>query len=204
MVNYSAWETEPPEISFLKRVCYHESGHAVIQYLLGLKSTGIIIDPVKKYGKCSHDHRPNIGVEIPSWRIPEVEREVLHLAGGTAAEWVLTGVKECDRQSADYRYSVEMLTPICENEEEIDAYVALLLVRAKNLLSKTENWKAVVELADALIVRTDNDSAQDRSVEEDLPPEHPETGRGFREMTGEDVEATIRYAFNKDANTYDN
>jgi len=204
----SPWQTEPPEISFLKRLCVHESSHAVVQFLLGRESKGITIDPVKKYGKCSGDWRPDIGSQVRSLYISEIERRVLEFCAGTAGEAILTGstgVSELDRQSADYHYSVEMLTPICENEEEINAYVALLLVRAQNLLNRSESWTAVVELANALILHTENDDNQDRcAMEYPSPENYLESGRGFRKMTGDEVEETIRYSLNKDEHSYDN
>ena len=151
------------------------------EYLLGYKLTGIKSFLFRKYGQCSHDGRPDIRAEIHSWRIFEIERKVLEFCGGVAAEWVLTGIKQWDYESWDYRHSVELLTPICEDEEEIAAYIELMLVGAKNLLNKDRDWKAVKELATALVWLTDNDGNQARS-KEDLPPEHVECGRGLREM----------------------
>lgn len=202
-----AWQTEEPEITFLKRVCFHESSHALIQYLRGYKLTGITINPVERYGKCSHDWRPDIGLEIQSWRISEIEMDVLEFCAGAVGEAILTGTtgfKEWDHQSADYRHAVEVLTPICEDEEEIATYLELMWARCETVLSRPENWKAVVELTTALIWRTENDDKQERSEEDVSSENYPETGRGYREMAGSEIEEIIRYAFNKDAHTYDN
>jgi len=205
MCNSHAWDTEKPEISFLKRACFHESGHGVTQYLLGCELTGIKVNPVNKSGKCSRDCRPYIGLEIPSLRIAEIEREVLIFCGGAAAEWILTGVQDWDHQSSDYRHAVDILTPICEDEEEISAYIELMLVRARNFLNTPQHWRATVDLANSLIWLNDNDESWCENDAEGLALDDCcESGRGLREMSGSEVEAVIRYALDKDKNTYDN
>jgi hypothetical protein len=128
----------------------------------------------------------------PAWNTSfRTEKRARHLVMARLAGWVSEylqygpGVRRRHCAEDDFYQAQLILGDIAGSEEEVSAWIDPLTIKTKNLLSQPSQWKAVKEVASALvqhghlrakevrdIVRTAGTSA---SWERDVPPFSPFT-----------------------------
>lgn len=149
----------------LKQIAYHEAGHAVAYFILKRRFSFITIVPNKKdntLGQVSSEGLlPNKNLqEAEFYRKKKyessVEKIVIILFAGGIAESKFAGKRIYKGSGSDYQVATNMISHLCSSNEEIEAYLHLLWIRAKQLFTfslgeNTPYWKAVEELADRLL-----------------------------------------------------
>src|SRR5262249_21182342 len=80
-----------------------------------------------------------------------VEREIMVFPTGGVALEVFQGHRRALGDGEDRRVAVNLAGYVCGDEEEIGAYLAWLRARTKLLLNQPRNWRAVADLARALL-----------------------------------------------------
>lgn len=151
-----------------KRTAYHEAGHAVVAWLLGLACRHVTIEPEgDSLGHVLHKktHDPKRRERLASELKPKardrayVESLALCSLAGAAGAGLCIGedFDECGAD-ADYGNACECLSYLTymhgrasRDTMELDAYLAYLKYRARNMIQ--HNHYAVRKLAEALLVR---------------------------------------------------
>ncbi|MCX6092266.1 MAG: hypothetical protein NTX23_05315 [Candidatus Bipolaricaulota bacterium] len=137
------------------RVAYHESGHAVVAFLLRRRCEYVTIIPDE--GRVGHvcpadlpdSFRPETDTDsLTRYRI---EREAKIFLGGITAERMFTGRQVSSGSEHDLRAAAGLAQYLSGTDEEASAQLKLLLIQTQNLLSAEGNWCAVQRLADALM-----------------------------------------------------
>jgi hypothetical protein len=133
----------------------HEAGHAVAAVALrrAVKGVSIVPDGASNGRLVNRQlpdtFRPDVNNDVRTrWF---VEREIMvFLAGGVALE-KFQGHRRALGDGEDLRYAKDLASFVCGDMEEIGAYVAWLHARTKLLLNQPWNWRAVGDLAEALL-----------------------------------------------------
>jgi hypothetical protein len=83
-----------------------------------------------------------------------IEREVVCLLAGFAAERKFTGRRNHVAANADTRAATDLAAYACGTVDEVSAFLAWLSIRTRDLVEV--HWLAVVAVAEALIERCDS------------------------------------------------
>jgi nucleoside-diphosphate-sugar epimerase len=140
---------------FMELTAYHEAGHAVVAFALRRAVVGVSIVPDgDSNGRLVNRKLPDTfshDVNNDGRTRWFVEREIMvFLAGGLALE-KLQGHRRALHDGEDRRRAINPAGYVCSDEEEIGAYLAWLGARTKLLLNQPWNWRAVADLARALL-----------------------------------------------------
>ncbi len=140
-----------------KRIAYHEAGHAVMCYRQHVAFRHVTIVPE---GDVSLGHVATTG--YPASFQPDinedaktrdrVEREVMIFFAGAAAEEI-AGLydPELAGEWADNHALIDLASYVSSETEELEAYLAWLRLRTRNILSAAYLWSAVEGLVTALL-----------------------------------------------------
>jgi ATP-dependent Zn protease len=124
---------------------YHEAGHAVLALALGRQIHAVNILPNgERLGVCAFRKaafRPS-----EDW----IEREILIALGGIAAEARHTGVHAWEGASRDWQYVRDLVVERA-GERRAERLAGRLLSKAEHLLAKGGHWRAVEQIAAALL-----------------------------------------------------
>jgi hypothetical protein len=141
---------------------YHEAGHAVVGWRLGigLRKMGVTIVPDKAVGtagSCTSSRwATNKTVEWDDSDKNRIrtEKDIQSLLAGEIAQrrYSLCSVR-CRHASSDRATAIDILTYFTAEQMELEAWVKLLHIRTVNLLSNPDIWRAVERLAAALMER---------------------------------------------------
>ncbi|MFC2002560.1 hypothetical protein ACFLV4_01245 [Chloroflexota bacterium] len=143
----------------LKRVAYHEAGHAVMAFWLRCRfhHVSIILDESEDtVGHVLSGKRARVEyerVEPSSHNRFQIEKYILVALGGNAAERLLTGRKVWAGSETDLHNAYDYVSLLIQEENEIRAYLKWLHERTGNTLSSACNWFAVETLANELLNR---------------------------------------------------
>jgi hypothetical protein len=146
-----------PELSGLKRIAYHEAGHAVVAFVLHRRFTHVSIIPDDT--NLGHVRTP----KLPPAFQPDsdysgatrklCEKEAMVSLGGPIAERVKIGRTMWKGADSDVKHAFDMCIYHCGNDVETNAYLNWLMERTKSVLSFGRQWAAVEALAQELVVR---------------------------------------------------
>lgn len=138
-----------------RATAYHEAGHAVMSHLLRCKVVSVTLGEQDDSLGSVTGHAPG------AWFQPDVngdrrtcsyiENQVLILMSGEAAEFLYTGVHNADGMSSDFSTAVSLAARLMGDNEEIEAYLNWMRIRARNMLRNPRNWRLVEALATALL-----------------------------------------------------
>ena len=140
----------------IRATAFHESGHAVVAFKLGIPihSDGISTLPGEGFhGFCSILLRK--GGDTFSDRIRcDAERQVMFLLAGIEAQrrYRASSIRRHHNHS-DYIEAVDFLTPFSESAEEVSAWLKLLQIRTRAIIDSDTWWAVIERLARELIQR---------------------------------------------------
>jgi len=143
----------------LKRVAFHEAGHAVMAFQLKCRFHHVTINPDENEGSLGHVLNGKHArveynrVEPSSYNRLQVEKYILVSFAGNAAERLLTGRKILVGSGSDFDQASNYMSLLIQEEDESRAYLKWLRERAVNILSSSWNWFAVETLANELLKR---------------------------------------------------
>ncbi len=143
---------------YLQSIAYHEAGHAIAAWNVGMEPRVITIIP-DDTSDGRYLHHPYLTDVHPDWdNSPEVQRllenrALVSLAGGAAQRrfnprgfrWA-----NCRADHEQMQQTVLFLTG-GDPGEEFTAYWKLIEVRANNLVAFAPNWKLISAVARALV-----------------------------------------------------
>lgn len=142
----------------LQAVAYHEAGHVVAAYLLRIDILSVTIAPAGDYlgaarnGKMiGGDLSIRCGYKKDRRAIAWVERFVQMLFAGPVAENQFSGRWNYVGAGQDYMNAADLASHVCYDEGELSAYLQLLKIRSRLLITQERNWLAVEALAAALL-----------------------------------------------------
>lgn len=161
----------------LRRTAVHEAGHAVAAFKVGMrtKALSIVAD-----GESLGHHRPHpyfAGVNPELDGSPRVQRRLenaalVYLAGAAAERRFSPKGFRHAGSSGDRHQAIELLSYLTGSNEELEAYLRLVDVRARQLVADPLNWFLINGLAARLLER--------------------------QELTGDEVLRAIRAAYDED------
>jgi len=145
-----------------KAIAYHEAGHAVVAYVLGAqKFRRVTIDRrlLKAdtlgavSGSYSRSFRERMDSDFDDRLVRDVEREVMVLLGGWAAQKILTGRSSWLGARSDTNKCADFLFRLWGNTagKLKDTHFKYLKERAYNILSIKQKWSYVQAVAKALL-----------------------------------------------------
>lgn len=163
----------------LQNTAFHESGHAVVACMLGVRFELVSIKPNQERGSlgCIMLHKR------PKWAVPDTEqynqdraRSWFEKLAQTSLAGQIAEAKHAGRRPAHYSHQndrdqvFDMAMEICGTEEECSAWMELIFIRARNQLGNF--WPAVEAVAQELMERETIPEAQARKIIFDamLPP----------------------------------
>lgn len=140
----------------VKRVAYHEAGHAVAAYIVRRRWQYATIEPTDdslghiRYFPAPATFHPDADEDTRTrYRLEQYATTAL---GGVVAEAKLIGSHNWVGASADLRQAVDWLDYLSSGPDETGAYVGWMLERTRGLLRQEHWWLAVEHLAAALLV----------------------------------------------------
>ena len=155
--------------SRLKRIAYHEAGHAVMAYWLRRRIRQVTVIPDPDRGSLGHLEKGKgqhlsalewVGANSPIKLRVGAEREAMISFAGLAAEQILLGSTRHYRQSgSDFAYATQCLSYLTDYDggrndtDELDAYSKWLYERTRATLTVSYLWQAVEALANELLAR---------------------------------------------------
>jgi len=143
-------------VQSLRSAAYHEAGHAVAAFQMGLKTKAILL--IAKDGSPGrHSLRSYIGgMSRNLGRGPRAQRRAENLAfvclAGPAAQRRFSP-KSIRRYTSetDRRQAIDLLSRFTNSDEELRAYCRLLEARTRRTIARPEAWRLVEGLADRLL-----------------------------------------------------
>jgi hypothetical protein len=139
----------------LKKVAYHEAGHAVAAFAMFRRFKKVSIIPIPEEGTlgrlsgCQWASKLNPEFDDGARLRHKVEAEIILSLAGCVAEAKLTGRYNHIGASKDYQDAVFYESYVTDSTEETEAYIKWLFEKTKNVLSR--RWNAIELLADELI-----------------------------------------------------
>jgi hypothetical protein len=140
--------------TLLKRVAYHEAGHAVIAFDARRSFSSITTIPDSDYlGCCFLRTLRSFHPDYDDTRRTKVEIERLMLIcyGGAMAEKIMFGRSSWIGARGDLETIANMAAYDYGSEEEMQVLCKLMMIRSRQTLVLPHNWVAVQRLADVLI-----------------------------------------------------
>ena len=151
-------KSRKPRSSTQEVVAYHEAGHAVAAWRLGiaLRRAGITIVPDRaegNLGSVSHVQFINRNFQWRDYdrdRIRAEKLAQLSLAGEIAQRRFSPRSVRRYHGESDRRSAIDLLSPFTDIKE-LEAWLKLLYIRTENMFSNPDVWNAVKRLAAALM-----------------------------------------------------
>ena len=141
----------------LEDTAYHEAGHAVARYLLGLRINHVTIIPEEGMlghcdgGKGRRTFHPDINLNLR--QRDYLEREVISTLAGGTAERRFGGQPNLKGSESDLHAAVDLASYVHGGGELLDAYVNYLWACAAAMWQVEWQWLAVKVLAAELLAR---------------------------------------------------
>lgn len=182
------------EAKALWSTAYHEAGHAVVGWRLGigLRKKGVTIAPKKgEYLGCCFA-KAGVGRDI-EWNASDrnsirAEKNVQSLLAGVIAQrrYNPRSVRG-NPASSDHQAAIDTLSHFAAEQREVEAWLKLLHIRTGNMLANPDIWRAVERLASALMERRTIPGKEVTEIiregfDERLYADHPEMRRQDQEL----------------------
>jgi hypothetical protein len=141
----------------LLATAYHEAGHAVVAFKLGIRlhRDGVTIEDGEGYsGLCATKPRlqGDISADAPERMKTRAERQVMvFLAGLEAQRKHRVSSVRSYHAHGDYLHAVDYLSPFSESMEEVNAWLRLLMIRTMDIMNSEVWWGAIEGLARMLM-----------------------------------------------------
>lgn len=136
-------------------VAYHEAGHAVAAFYLGLRVREVSIVPdADALGHVSWKPMPpsfRPDAEVSPRVRDRIEREAIATLAGPWAEEKAGGDDAWRTSGSDLDDSVALLQYLCASDDELQAYLHLVSIRARNLVERL--WDSIDALAHQLLAK---------------------------------------------------
>ncbi len=167
----------------LKATAFHEAGHAVMAWTLGVRLKRVSVVPSKNaagechYGKLSQSKHFEVG-DSDRVRLRTEKLIMVALAGSTAQQLYSPRSYHHYQAKSDYDTVAQLALSITGPPKETNAYLKWLEIRTRETLRLPWHWDAVKAMAEALIKRGTVSSREAKqvirqatglSVEESLP-----------------------------------
>jgi hypothetical protein len=139
----------------LESTAYHEAGHAVMRFLLGMSVHEVSVVPNEEtLGHCTGSSL-RAPLDLLVWgdghRRRKVERYILVSLAGGAAEAAFQGRYNWRGMELDLDCAIDLALKVCGGEAEAGKFAEWLLERARNLIIQDHTWAAVRRIAAALL-----------------------------------------------------
>ncbi len=143
---------------------YHESGHALVAFLLGARVNLITLEPEKDDGPQKHGY-----TQILWWRDRMSDREfaqktVQVCLAGPVAEMIYSGDPYhpglVGEWAHDWREAWNAAAPLFADESKRLAYLEQSTVKLHQELRRDDHWNALAALADNLLAHETLDREQ--------------------------------------------
>jgi hypothetical protein len=142
----------------IEATAHHEAGHAACNLILGRGFEYVtIVEDEDSYGHCKgviYRGGQRLAEDVyggnsraRNW----IERRAKVFLAGNVAEERFTGRKVVTGSHNDFHNAVEMLDHLCGDTDELEAYINLLFIQTRNLLTAPFNWLIVERLAAELL-----------------------------------------------------
>jgi hypothetical protein len=152
----------------LEASAYHEAGHAVAAYWFKRSFRHVSIAPSQDnlghvlFADFSKGFRPDL--ERTPAVIRQAERNALISLAGPAAERISTGRNDHHGARGDYSNAADMLNYLAGSDNELNAYLELIRVRAADFVKLPWITCAIEALVDGLLSRRTLGSASARNI----------------------------------------
>lgn len=152
-----------------RATAYHEAGHAVMAYVLGrpFRRVSITTDEDSLghvlYRKWDKRFDPN--TTDPERARLKIERAIMTAFAGHEAEFLFTGRRNHVGSRTDTEAGGRLATYIIDDWEiELPAFLKWLRIRTRNILNSPQHWRAVEDLAVALLEKEEMSVSEAQSV----------------------------------------
>lgn len=141
-------------IDKLTATAYHEAGHAVIAHELRIRFKLVTVKPeADSLGHVLRSHpsnfRPDLSETLKTR--DRVERNLVVMLSGLAAERKLTGRHNWGGAGEDLRQSVDLASYLFSNAELCGKYLEFIKSFADDIVARRLNWLRIKALAAALL-----------------------------------------------------
>jgi hypothetical protein len=141
----------------IQATAYHEAGHAVAAYRLGVSLRQVSIEPDESSaGHVKHQRLldKTVAYDRSDRNRMRVERLVIVCLAGLEAQRKFNArtVRHFHAHS-DYQSAVGAVERFTTSNEETQAYINYLLARTRSLLAEPGGWEEIIGLATALLER---------------------------------------------------
>ena len=139
---------------------YHEAGHAVVALRVGLRigRRGVSILPGEGSAGTAHVLPTIRGSPVSVdgaarfHRVAE-KHAMVCLAGDLAQAHYRRSSWRTHHGSQDRQQAIALVSRIVSSKDELEAYLQLLLIRARNMVTSAAVWSQIVAVAEALLSR---------------------------------------------------
>ena len=148
---------------------YHEAGHAVAAFHLGIKGKSVSIEPIEDSAGHFQHANPLQGIQLDvdgSDRARlRVERLVkVCFAGPIAQRRFNPKGYRTSHASSDFETATGVLMRLTGSTKELEAYAELLHIQTEQMICNRLNWLRIEEVAKALIEQRKLSARQLRTV----------------------------------------
>ena len=148
-------KTAIEELAYTREeVAYHEAGHAVMAYFLGVRVLSASIQPEEGISE-GHVLFPGVPTWVENNDSPRayrwLEYSVRVAMAGPVAYRIHTGTHSEHAASSDSRQAVDLAYHACGSTRQVEAWLHWLHVVVEEYLSSPMRWKAVEAVAAALL-----------------------------------------------------
>jgi hypothetical protein len=147
-----------PNLKQLWYIAYHEAGHVTACLRLGIgigrAGVSIVADGGGGFTASHRGFRGNPEVGDTDRRRSRIEKNVVMILAGTAAQRKFrpSSVRRM-HGSSDRNQAINLLGCLVGSDQELDAWLKLLRIRAEHLVENAFNWKVIEAVAAALMER---------------------------------------------------
>ncbi len=155
----------------LESTAYHEAGHAVAAWKLGVRTKKLSIVPDAADGSLgSHQHSPYFtGINLEFDDSPRAQRRVENIAivccvgAHSQRRFHPRGFRNYHAE-ADWHRAISLLSYLAGDNEVLEAYFKLIDLQAKKFVQSQANWCAIEGVAEALLERHALTGAEAKAV----------------------------------------
>lgn len=144
------------KLSRLHATAYHEAGHAVARFLLGLPFKNVTVIPTEDYlghvkpYSLPKSFKPDIDLGNLKIRL-RLEKEIMASLAGHAAERRFSGRRNFSGSDHDYRYVVDLAMYVGGSSKQTETFMKWMQIRTDEWVDSQGFQRAVKVVADELV-----------------------------------------------------